>query len=70
MWFPAEAILGLFHRGAQESDGQRHDPEQENADVDALPNPYPRCGQICRDPGASNPVKAPNTTRSAMVAME
>jgi hypothetical protein len=36
---------------AQEHGGQHHDPEQKDADVDALPNSYPRCWQIRLDVG-------------------
>ena len=50
--FPASDDLAAGQRTAQERDGQHHDPQEENADVDALPNPYPRRGQICGDSGA------------------
>ena len=35
----------------QEGRGQHHHPQQEHADVDALPYAYPRRGQIRRDAG-------------------
>src|SRR5215204_1266416 len=33
--------------GAQESDGQNRDPQHGGVDVDALPKPHPRRGQVC-----------------------
>ena len=45
---------GVLH--AQERNGEDHDPEQEHAQVDALPHAYPRRREIGGDPGASRNV--------------
>jgi hypothetical protein len=38
--------LSLRGSGPPQHGAQHHDPEQEHADVDALPQPDPRCRQI------------------------